>query len=375
MSTRPAWAEIDLAAVAHNMRELRKAAEPQARIMAVVKANAYGHGAVPVSRTVLTNGADYLGVAILDEARELREAGIEAPILILGFNPIEQADEAIKLNLAQTVYTVEGAEAISQAAQKIGKKAMIHIKIDTGMGRLGFSTADDPTQEIIKIASLPGIEVEGLFTHFAAADSTDKKYTYEQYEKFLELDSHLKKVGLHVPLKHAANSAAVIDLPDLHMEMVRPGVSIYGLYPSGEVLKSRVDLQPALSLKARVAYVKRVQPNTGISYGRTYVTNREITVATVPVGYADGYTRLLSNKASVIIHGQRVPVIGRICMDQFMIDVDSVPGVKIGDEVILIGRQGNQEITADELANIIGTINYEIVCMISERVPRIYVNT
>ena len=374
MTTRPAWAEIDLAAVAHNMRELRRAAKPQARMMAVVKANAYGHGAVPVSRTVLANGADYLGVAILDEARELREAGIEAPILILGFNPIEQAAEAIKLNLAQTVYTVEGAEAISQAAQKIGKKARIHIKIDTGMGRLGFSTADDPTQEIIKIARLPGIEIEGLFTHFAVADSTDKKYTYEQYEKFLGLDSQLKKFGLQIPLKHAANSAAVIDLPDLHMEMVRPGVSIYGLYPSGEVLKSRVDLKPALSLKARVAYVKRVQSNTGISYGRTYVTNRETTVATVPVGYADGYTRLLSNKASVIIHGQRVPVIGRICMDQFMIDVDSVPGVKIGDEVILIGRQGNEEITADELANIIGTINYEIVCMISERVPRIYVN-
>ncbi len=371
--TRPAWAEIDLSAIAHNMQELRRVTEPQARVMAVVKANAYGHGAVPVSKTVLAHGADYLGVAILDEGRELRQAGIEAPILILGFTPPEQAGEAIKLDLAQTVYTYEGAEAISRAAVSLGKTAKVHVKIDTGMGRLGFGTGPGVPGEIIKIARLPGINVEGMFTHFAVADARDKTYTYEQYEKFMDLDAKLKQLGLHIPVKHAANSAAVIDLPDLHLDMVRPGISIYGLYPSEEVLTDKIDLKPALSLKAKVAHVKKVKAETSISYGRTFITSRETMVATIPVGYADGYTRLLSNKAHVIISGQRVPVIGRVCMDQFMVDVSAVAGVKIGDEVILIGQQGDQKVTADELAVLIGTINYEIVCMISDRIPRIYI--
>ncbi len=374
MTTRPAWAEIDLAAIVHNLHELRRVTKPGTRLMAVVKANAYGHGAVPVSKTVLAAGADYLGVAILEEAQELRSAGISAPILILGFNPAEQALEAVKLDLAQTVSSLEGAEAISRAAVTLGKTTKVHVKIDTGMGRLGFLTGFDTAPEILKIARLPGIEVEGLFTHLAAADSVDKKYTYEQYEKFMEIDARLKKLGLHIPVKHAANSAAVIDLPDLHLEMVRPGVSIYGLYPSGEVDRNKVDLIPALSLKAKAVHVKTVPAGTSISYGRTFITTRETTVATIPVGYADGYTRLFSRKARVIIHGQQVPVLGTICMDQFMVDVSEVPAVKIGDEVVLLGQQGEEKITADELAGLIGTINYEIVCMISARVPRVYVN-
>ncbi len=371
--TRPAWAEIDLSAIAHNIKELRRVTEPRAKIMAVVKANAYGHGAVPVSKTVLANGADYLGVAILDEARELREAGIEAPILILGFTPPEQAAEAIKLDLAQTVYTVKGAEAVSRAAVSLGRTAIVHVKVDTGMGRLGFVTGPRTSEEIIKISRLPGVVVEGMFTHFAVADARDKQYTYEQYEKFADLDSQLKKLGLDIPVKHAANSAAVIDLPDIHLDMVRPGISIYGFYPSNDVLKDKIVLKPALSLKAKVAYVKEVKPETSISYGRTFITTRDTMVATIPVGYADGYTRLFSNKAHVIIHGERVPVIGRVCMDQFMVDVSKVPGVEIGDETVLIGRQGHQQVTADELADLIGTINYEIVCMISDRIPRIYI--
>lgn len=374
MTTRPAWAEVDLSAIAHNMKELRRVTDPKAMMMAVVKANAYGHGAVPVSRTVLANGADYLGVAILDEGRELREAGIDAPVLILGFTPAEQAAQAIELGLTQTVYTYRGAEAVSKAAVQAGKRAKIHIKIDTGMGRLGFPADPGTPGEIARLARLPNIEIEGMFTHFAVADIRDKQYTYHQYEKFMDVDRQLEKLGIRVPIKHAANSAAIIDLPGLHMNMVRAGVSIYGLYPSDEVFREKVELRPAMSLKAKVAYVKTVPAGTSVSYGRTFTTGGETVIATVPVGYADGYTRLLSHKASVLIGGRRVPVIGTICMDQFMVDVSAVPGVSTGDEVVLMGRQGDQVVTADELAGLIGTINYEIVCMVSDRVPRVYVN-
>lgn len=371
--TRPAWAEIDLAAITSNIRELRKVTAEKARVMAVVKANAYGHGALPVSRTVLAAGAEYLGVAILDEGRQLREAGINAPVLMLGFTPCEQAAQAIELDLTQTVYTFEGAEAISRAAAQIGRTAKIHIKVDTGMGRLGLLSNIRTPREILRIASLPGLSLEGIFTHFAVADVRDKSYTWEQYNKFMELKGQLNKLGLQIPFWHAANSAAVIDLPEMHLDMVRAGVSIYGLYPSEEVLRHRIVLKPALSLKAKVAHVKTVPAGVSISYGRTHITKAETTIATIPVGYADGYSRLLSNKASVIIHGKRAPVIGNICMDQFMVDVTSVPEVKTGDEVTLIGRQGQEEVTVDELARLMGTINYEIVCMISDRIPRIYV--
>jgi len=370
---RAAWVEIDLAAIAHNMNELRRVTNPRAKMMAVVKAQAYGHGAVPVSKTVLANGADYLGVAILAEAQELREASIKAPVLILGFTPAEQAEEIVELDIAQTVYNFEGAQALSNAAVKMGKKARVHIKIDTGMGRLGFPAGVDTLQEILSIAALPGIETEGLLTHFAVADITNKEYTYSQYKKFSDIAAELKKHGLQRVIKHAANSAAIIDLPDTHMDMVRAGVSIYGLYPSGEVMKERVNLKPALSFKARVANIKTVPPGTSISYGRTFITEKETTVATIPVGYADGYSRLLSNRASVLINGQKAPVIGIVCMDQFMIDVTGAGQICTGDEVILIGRQGEQTVTADELADLMGTINYEIVCMISSRVPRIYI--
>ncbi|MBU7007974.1 alanine racemase [Phosphitispora fastidiosa] len=374
VSLRPAWVEVDLSAIAHNMKELRRTVASDARIMAVVKANAYGHGAVPVSKTVLENGADYLGVAILDEARELREAGISAPILILGYTPVEQAEEAVSLGVAQTVYSREGAEAISQAAVKLGKKAKIHIKVDTGMGRLGFPAGESSSvDEIIKAATLPGIAPEGILTHFSVADTADKEYTYRQYAQFCKVISRLRNEGFPEVIKHAANSAAIIDLPGVHLDMVRAGISVYGLYPSPEVQKESVDLKPALSFKARAAHVKTVPADTSISYGRTFVTRDEIRAATIPVGYADGYSRLFSNKAYVLARGVRVPVIGTVCMDQFIIDISEVPEVRAGDVVTLIGREGEQSVTADELADLIGTINYEIVCMISNRVPRVYV--
>lgn len=374
MDTRPAWAEIDLAAVSHNLKELRRIIRPDAKIMAVVKANAYGHGAVPVSRTVLKNGADYLGVAILSEVRQLREADINAPILILGYTPAEQVTDVIRLEAAQTVFDYAAAEAISQVAVKLGKKARIHVKVDTGLGRLGFPADAGTAQEILRISRLPGVEVEGLFTHFSVAGSKNKDYTYWQYARFKELVTRLTDMGLDIPLKHAANSAAVIDLPDVHLDMVRVGVSIYGLYPSDEILKNKVKLMPALTWKAQVVQVKTVPAQSSISYGRTFITDKETKVATIPVGYADGYSRLLSNRACVIIHGQRVPVIGTVCMDQFMVDVSGAPDVRVGDEVILIGRQDSQQVTADELAELIGTINYEIVCMVGSRIPRIHIN-
>ncbi len=370
---RPVWAEVDLSAIAHNMKELRRVTKPGAKVMAVVKANAYGHGAVSVSNTVLANGADYLGVAILGEGRQLREAGIMAPILILGFTPAEQAVDVVDLDLTQTVYDFAGAEALSRSAVKAQKRVKIHIKVDTGLGRLGFLTDISTSQEILRMAGLANLEIEGIFTHFSVAGSRDKEYTYGQYTKFREILSQLKGLGLDIPIKHAANSAAAIDLPDVHLDMVRVGITIYGLYPSDEVFKEKVDLKPALSLKALAAQVKTVQTDTSISYGRTYITNRETRVATIPIGYADGYTRLLSNKAAAVIRGQRVPQIGTVCMDQIMLDVSAVPDVKVGDEVVLIGEQGGQKVTADELAGLIGTINYEIVCMLGDRIPRVYV--
>jgi len=374
VDTRPAWAEIDLAAVSHNLKELRRIIRPDAKIMAVVKANAYGHGAVPVSRTVLKNGADYLGVAILSEVRQLREADINAPILILGYTPAEQVTDVIRLEAAQTVFDCAAAEAISQVAVKLGKKARIHVKVDTGLGRLGFPADAGTAQEILRISRLPGVEVEGLFTHFSVAGSKNKDYTYWQYARFKELVTRLTDMGLDIPIKHVANSAAVIDLPDVQLDMVRVGVSIYGLYPSDEILKNKVKLIPALTWKAQVVQVKAVPAQSSISYGRTFITDKETKVATIPVGYADGYSRLLSNRAHVIIHGQRVPVIGTVCMDQFMVDVSGAPDVRAGDEVILIGRQGSQQVTADELAELMGTINYEIVCMVGSRIPRIHIN-
>lgn len=371
---RPVWAEIDLAAIAHNVRELRSKTGPKSKFMAVVKADAYGHGALPVSQVALQYGADYLGVAILEEARQLREAGISAPILILGYTPAEQASDLVKLNITQTIHDFAMAEVISQAAVSLGRTARVHIKVDTGMGRIGFTIADVNTPlEILKLAGLPGIEVEGLFTHFAVAEAQDKEYTYWQYKQFIELDSRLKQQGLHIPLKHAANTAAIVELPDMHLDMVRAGISIYGLNPFDEEKHAKIDLQPALSLKARIAQVKAVPAGVSISYGRRYITERESLIATIPLGYADGYTRLLSNKTTVLVQGRRVPQIGTICMDQFMVDVTDLPErIKAGDEVVLIGRQKVGQITADELAGLIGTINYEIVCMISDRVPRVY---
>ena len=377
------WAEVNLDAYAHNIRELRRISRPHARLMAVVKANGYGHGSVEVAREALQNGAQYLGVARIDEAIPLRQAGLEVPILIFGYTPPDLAPLLIDYELTQTVYSISTASALSEQATRKGKKIIIHLKVDSGMGRLGFllaatnDTRDDiatrnSVRAIETISRLPGLTVEGIFTHFATADSAEKSYADMQLDRFMDLLTRLQKQGLEPPIRHAANSGALIDMPNSHLDMVRPGIATYGLHPSDEVNKSRVDLRPVMSLKTRIIHLKRVPPGFNISYGITFQTKNHTTIATVPVGYADGLNRLLSSRGHMLVHGQRVPIVGRVCMDLTMLDVGEVSGVALEDEVVVFGEQGKGAVTADEIASSLDTINYEIVSTITARVPRIY---
>jgi alanine racemase len=377
------WAEISLDAYAHNIKELRRVTRPPARLMAVVKANGYGHGAVEVAREALQNGAQYLGVARINEAIPLREAGLEAPILIFGYSPPDLAPMLIEYELTQSVYSLSTASALSEKAARQGKKIEVHLKVDSGMGRLGFlleatnGTPDDiaaqnPVRAIEAITRLPGLTVEGIFTHFATADSADKSYADLQLDRFKDLINRLQKEGLEPPVRHAANSGALIDMPNSHLDMVRPGIATYGLHPSDEVNKSMVDLKPVMTLKSRIIHLKRVAPGFNISYGITFQTKNHTTIATVPVGYADGFNRLLSSRGHMLVHGQRVPIVGRVCMDLTMLDVGGISGVALEDEVVVFGEQANEAITADEIATSIGTINYEVVSTITARVPRVY---
>ncbi len=385
MDKQLTWAEIDLSAYAHNIRELRRATQPQARLMAVVKANGYGHGAIEVARTALQNGAEYLGVARLHEAVELRKAGLAAPILIFGYSSPDSAPTLIDYELIQTVYSPTTAQALSEQAARQGKKIKVHIKVDSGMGRLGVlleepaggASQNNPSagtvNDVEAISRLANLEVDGIFTHFATSDSADKSYANRQLKRFMDFLNRLDSAGLIQPaLKHAANSAAVIDLPNAHLDMVRPGIATYGLYPSDEVNQSNVKLKPVMTLKSRVIHLKKVPTGFHISYGITYRTEKPTTIATVPVGYADGYNRLLSSRGYMLVHGKRVPIVGRVCMDLTMLDVGELKDVKVEDEVVVFGHQGNQSVTADELASTLNTINYEIVTSITARVPRVY---
>lgn len=370
---RPAWAEIDLDNLAHNMREVRRIVREDISVMAVVKANAYGHGSIETSKVFLENGACYLAVATLGEAIELRRAGINAPILILGYIKNSQYHIAVEEDITETIYNMESAKFLSDAAVKLKRKAKVHIKIDSGMGRIGFRPDEKSIEEIVNIAKLPNLEVEGIFTHFAKADELDKTFTIEQYEKFQWTIKELGNKGLNIPIKHASNSAAIIDLPEYNLNMVRGGIMLYGLYPSDEVIKEKVKLKPAMTLKAEISNIKVVPKGTGISYGQIFVTERESKIATIPIGYADGFTRLLTSKSEVAIKGQRAPVVGKICMDQSMIDVTDVENVHIGDEVILFGDGSFGSPHIDEVAKTLGTISYEVLCMVGRRVPRVYV--
>jgi alanine racemase len=372
MVKAPVWVEVDLQAIAYNLRQIRQIVSPQAGIMAVVKANAYGHGVVEVARVALDNGAGRLAIARVSEGEALRKAGIEAPILILGYTPAGQYPDVLRLSLGQTVYSLEMASVLNELAGREGVRVPVQVKIDTGMGRLGLPAESASLKEVLRIARLSHLELEGIFTHFATADSRDKRYAWEQFERFLSFLDALRREGLEIPFRHCANSAAIIDLPQTHLDLVRPGISIYGLYPSAEVQRSRLSLRPAMSLKARVAQVKKVPAGFPVSYGVTYQTPVPTVLATLPVGYADGYPRLLSSRGKVFIHGQRAPVVGRVCMDFCLVDVGHVPDVAVGDEVVFFGRQGGAVLPVEEVAEALGTINYEVICMVNGRVPRVY---
>lgn len=372
--TRPVWAEIDLDNLAHNIREVRNHTDKNALVTAVVKANGYGHGSVEISKTFLENGADRLAVAVLTEAIELRKADIDVPILVLGYTPTTLYGKVLEYNIIQTIYNYEEAKILSEKAKALDKKATIHIKIDSGMGRLGFLPTNESVEQILKISELPNIYVEGIFTHFAKADEIDKSHSKEQFRKYTELVNALEEKGLNIPIKHVSNSAGIIDIPDFNLNMVRAGIMIYGFYPSDEVNKETIKLIPAMTLKAKISHLKTVPKGTGISYGQIFVTDRESKIATLPIGYADGFTRMLTGKAEVYINGKRAKIVGKICMDQCMVDVTDIEDVKLGDEAVLFGYGKEGYPHVDEVATKLGTINYEIVCMVGRRIPRVYIS-
>ena len=362
--------EINLNNIVYNISEIRKRIGDKVKIMAVVKANGYGHGAVEVAKIALKSGAQCLAVATLEEAVELRKAGIQSSILVFGLSPPTQAQQIVKHNLSQTVCNMDLVRALSTEAQFQGKTAKIHVKVDTGMGRLGIAP-EKVTDFVKQISHLKGIEIEGIFTHFSVADK-DKSFTELQIKRFKEVVANLEKEGIHIPIKHTANSAAILDVPSSYFDLVRPGIMLYGLYPSTKV-NHTINLKPVMSFKTEVAFLKTVPAGASLSYGRTFTTKEKSIIATLPVGYADGYSRALSNKGEVLIKGKRAPVVGTICMDMTLVDVSHIPDVRVGDEVVLFGRQEGAQISVDELSSKIGTINYEIVCGISKRVPRIYI--
>lgn len=366
------YAEISLEAIGHNIREVKKRLPEGVKLLGVVKANAYGHGAVPVA-SYLENQVDYFATATIEEAVELRENGISAPILILGYVSPSQYGDLVEYDITQTIDSYAQALALEKEAARQNRKAKAHLAVDTGMTRIGFQVTDHDADEAAKIADLPHIELEGMFTHFSCADQEDKTYCSMQMEKYDKMTALLAERGVTIPLRHICNSAGIMEFDDHHFEMVRSGIITYGIYPSEEVKKERLDLIPALSWKSHVIHVKEVGPGIGVSYGATYVTEKPMTrIATVSAGYADGYPRALSNQGCVLIHGKKAPIIGRICMDQMMVDVTDIPDVQVEDVVTLVGTDGDETITIEEIANPAARFDYEMLCDISSRVTRVY---
>lgn len=365
-------AVINLDNIRHNVSAMKSLVDDNKKMLAVIKADAYGHGAVEVGRT-LDDMADYYAVAFLDEGIELRKAGIDKPILILGYTDPSDYMDLMRWDIRPAMYDVDEAQQLSDDAVSMGKRAKIHIKVDTGMGRIGFTCDDAGVNNIEKIWKMPGIEIEGIFTHYAKADEYDKTAANGQLEKFRWINDRLAGIGIHIPVRHISNSAGIMEMDNSDFDMVRSGIVTYGLYPSEEVDKGIADLRPAMSLTSKVIFVKDVKAGTGIGYGWSYIADHDIKVATVSAGYADGYPRAQSNKGRVIIHGQYAPIIGRVCMDQFMVDVSHIDGVKVRDDVILIGRDGDKEISVEEVAEPANSFNYELVCNIGRRVPRVYI--
>lgn len=365
-------AEIDLDAITHNYEEIKKYLPPKSKVCAVIKADGYGHGSVPIAKTLNNLGVDAFAVASSSEAVILRKNDIQKDILVLGYTSEEDYIDMVKHRIIQTVFRLDMAKRLSDVAMEMGLVAHIHLLIDTGMGRIGFMPDKDSVALIKEIYDLPFIAVDGIFSHFARADETDKEASALQINRFKWFIQQLEDKGIAIKDLHLANSAGFIDLPQAHFDMVRVGIAMYGLYPSDEVDRTKVELKPALSLKSSVILVKDVPTGQPISYGGTYVTNKPMKVATIPVGYGDGYPRSLSSKGSVLIRGKKAPILGRVCMDQFMVDVTDIEDVKNDDEVVLIGLSGGEIISVEDIATIMGTINYEVVCQLGKRIPRVY---
>ncbi len=371
LSARPAWVEINLDHLAHNLRQFRQQIGPVTRIMAVVKADGYGHGAVKVAETALQSGASSLAVAFTEEAISLRRAGLDAPILLLGYTDPAQFPILAHYKLTPTVFGLDTALEYSALAVDHDIVLPLHLKIDTGMGRIGL-LPDEAVEVIVRISRLPGLKIEGVFTHLAAAEEIDVTYTSEQLMLFNRIIDSCMEKGVTFPFIHAANSAAAINHPSARYNLIRLGLAMYGCYPAPNLQDKGFELIPALTFKSKVVLVKEVPTGSAISYGCTFRTTKDTLVATIPVGYADGYSRLLSNKGHVLIRGCRSPVIGTVCMDQFMADVSHIPGARLNDEVIIYGRQGGARVSVEEAADQVGTINYELFCALDKRVPRYY---
>lgn len=382
MSTylRRTWAEVDIDAVKHNFDVIRQATDPKAKIMCVIKADAYGHGAVFLAKLYEKMGASRFAVSNIEEAIQLRENDIKLPILILGFTPAFMAKTLSENNISQAVFSEEYAKELSEYAVKDDVKVKIHIKLDTGMSRIGFMYQDiqrdgNSIEQIKTACSLPNLEPEGIFTHFALSDEGEegKTATLHQFECFSTAVNQLISDGICFPIIHCSNSGAIIDYKQTHYDCVRAGIILYGLSPSSK-LDGKLDLQPAMQIKSVIAQIKTVEPDTPVSYGGTYVTKQPTKIATVPIGYADGYTRSLGNRAYMTVNGQKANVIGRVCMDQLMLDISDIDNVKVGDEVIVIGDGKNNTLSFDDIAKMTGTINYELVCLVGKRVPRVYIH-
>ena len=364
-------ADIDLSAIRKNIMTMKSCIPAGKKLLAVIKANAYGHGAIEIAKD-LADLADYYGVACLDEAIELRNAGIEQPVLILGETDESQFEDIIKYNITQTIFTLQQAKAFSKVAEKMKQTGKLHIKIDTGMNRIGFACQKESVEDIVAITKLPSLNVEGIFTHYYKADEKDKTIANRQLEDYTRMLGWLEEKGVTFAIRHISNSAGIMEVPNDLYDMVRSGISTYGLYPSEEMDKEACVLYPAMTLKSHITHIKTVKKGQTIGYGGTYQVLEDKTIATVSVGYADGYPRALSNQGRMLVNGIYAPIVGRVCMDQTMIDVSHIPNVKVGDEVVLVGKQGNQYISVEELADMSASFNYEFICDVNRRVPRIF---
>lgn len=372
------WAQINLDAIDRNFKVIKSCLKPETMICCVIKADAYGHGAVRLAKEYTALGADWFAVSNLEEAVQLRGAGVKLPILILGYTPPCMASELYRYGITQAVVSAEYGAELSQEAVNAGVAVSAHIKLDTGMSRVGFfyqqpERDKDTINQIEKVCGLPGLKAEGIFTHFASADEGEngRAYTISQYNNFKDAVSKLDARGISFKVKHCSNSAAIFDYPETQLDMVRPGIILYGLPPSGEIL-GKYSLIPAMELKSTVSLVKTIPANTCVSYGRKFKSGNPVKIATVPIGYADGYPRRLYEKACMLVCGRRAKIVGRVCMDQLMLDVTDIPDVKVGDTVTAFGSDGSESVTVDELAGYTDTINYEIICGVSKRVPRVY---